>query len=341
VIHEWRTGSTKTNAAGDRNGDGFNEREGCYELNGTLGVVYFWFNEDSSRSRYTPAFKINGYPYSLPPIYAIIISADERVRDTCWPARGDMNCALNDAADQVVFQINRNIGGPCLILCTVDPNLAVEMNDFSGVADSGECRLFWTTESEQDNLGFRLLRRVHPPSASGAPGRCARDTLFTPVASYENDKGLLGMLTKATRTDYRYADRNVVLGMTYEYALESVDKDGAIKRHEKTVALTVDRTFAFSLEQNCPNPFNPATVIRYTVPGRHSLARQQRVRLKVFDIRGRLVRELVNEAKAPRTYRVIWDGRADNGRAVASALYVCRIEIDKKFVKTRKMIMVK
>ena len=43
--------------------------------------------------------------------------------------------------------------------------------------------------------------------------------------------------------------------------------------------------------------------------------------LRVFDIRGRLVRDLVSEAKTPPTYRVLWDGKADNGRYAASAMY--------------------
>jgi hypothetical protein len=284
---------------------------------------------------------MNGFTGSRPPTYVMLISEDEKVIDTCFASRGDVNIMLNDAGNYVVFQLNRVIDGPAIIFCSVDPNLSVEMNLFTGAADSGECRLMWATESEADNLGFRLLKRVYPAALARTKGATASDTSFALCADYTTAKELLGMLTKATRTDYSYTDKHVNLGWTYEYALESVDKDGRVKRYEGTVVLTVDRRFDFELAQNYPNPFNPVTVIKYTVPGRYTVAKRQMVRLKIFDIRGRLVKDLVNEVRTPQAYRIVWNGKANNGRYVASGLYLYRIEIGNKYVKTRKMIVVK
>jgi len=94
---------------------------------------------------------------------------------------------------------------------------------------------------------------------------------------------------------------------------------------------------AFALEQNSPNPFNPATTISYSVPERNSAVH---VRLDVYDIRGRLVRTLVNEAREAGTYHLLWDGTDSNGRHLASGVYLYRIKAG-QFVKTRKMVLLK
>ena len=93
---------------------------------------------------------------------------------------------------------------------------------------------------------------------------------------------------------------------------------------------------AFSLSQNYPNPFNPATVIGYTVP--RGIA-AQRVSIKVYDIRGALVRVLVDGIKEPGSYAVYWDGTDKTGRRVSSGIYLYRMKAGGT-VLTRKMVVV-
>jgi len=243
--------------------------------------------------------------------------------------------------DAVVFQLNRIITGSCLIFISRDDNLAVEMGDFWGEADSGMCELFWRTESEVDNKGFKVLRRIAPKYAAKAPKRLRSDTTFRYISTFHGNKALKGQLTKATRTDYAFVDKSVELGQTYEYALEAVDINNIHERYKKTVILTVDKTFAFDLERNYPNPFNPVTTIHYSVPGRYSKGVKQHVKLRIYDIRGRLIKTLVSSKKRPYRYRIQWNGKANNGRYVASGVYFYRIEVGDRFMKTRKMVVVK
>jgi hypothetical protein len=91
----------------------------------------------------------------------------------------------------------------------------------------------------------------------------------------------------------------------------------------------------FSLSQNYPNPFNPSTTIKYEIPaGKGSLL----VKITIYDIRGRLVKKLVDDEKEPGRYQVHWDGKDDRGIQVSSGVYMYRIEAG-KFVSTRKMVM--
>ena len=77
---------------------------------------------------------------------------------------------------------------------------------------------------------------------------------------------------------------------------------------------------AFVLQANYPNPFNPATTIRYQV------AAAAPVRLEIFDVLGQRVRTLVAETQSAGFHRVVWDSRDDSGRAVAAGIYLYRLQ---------------
>ena len=91
---------------------------------------------------------------------------------------------------------------------------------------------------------------------------------------------------------------------------------------------------AFVLRQNYPNPFNPSTSISYDLP------RAETVRIIVYDLAGRQVRELVNEHQERGFYTVLWDGRNQRSRLVASGLYIYQIQAG-EFNQILKMTFLK
>ncbi|MFO7654616.1 MAG: FG-GAP-like repeat-containing protein [Candidatus Krumholzibacteriia bacterium] len=91
----------------------------------------------------------------------------------------------------------------------------------------------------------------------------------------------------------------------------------------------------FSLAQNFPNPFNPATSIIFELP------RAGRVDLAVYGLDGRRVRTLLAEAPhGAGRHEVIWDGADDAGRRVASGTYFYRLRSGDRMA-SRKMILAK
>ena len=78
------------------------------------------------------------------------------------------------------------------------------------------------------------------------------------------------------------------------------------------------------LAVNFPNPFNPATMVRYTIGG----SRQVYVRLIVHDMLGRQTRTLVSALHHPGTYETTWDGTDDAGSRVSSGMYVSRLVVE-------------
>ncbi len=93
---------------------------------------------------------------------------------------------------------------------------------------------------------------------------------------------------------------------------------------------------AFALGQNYPNPFNPSTTIAYDIPEGDNV----QVQLKVYNMRGQLVRTLVNDAKSEGSYQIQWDGSDNYGRRVSSGVFFYRIKAG-EFSLTRKMVILK
>jgi hypothetical protein len=91
----------------------------------------------------------------------------------------------------------------------------------------------------------------------------------------------------------------------------------------------------FALGQNHPNPFNPSTVIHYDVPSIGG-----GLTLSIYDIKGQLVRILVNDQIPPGRYTVEWDGKDQNGQSVSSGIYFYRLR-GRGFTETRKMLLIK
>ncbi len=91
----------------------------------------------------------------------------------------------------------------------------------------------------------------------------------------------------------------------------------------------------FQLLPNYPNPFNPATQIRFQLP-----ATDQRVQLLVFNSLGAKVRTLVDDHLIAGVYELRWDAINDRGEAVASGIYFVQLRAG-SFRQTRRMVLLR
>ncbi len=90
-----------------------------------------------------------------------------------------------------------------------------------------------------------------------------------------------------------------------------------------------------ALYPGVPNPFNPFTTIQYDVPDPPA-----RVRLRIFDLRGKLIETLVDEIQMPGRRQATWNGRDANGAPVASGTYLCVLEAHSTR-RAQKLVLVK
>jgi hypothetical protein len=88
------------------------------------------------------------------------------------------------------------------------------------------------------------------------------------------------------------------------------------------------------LDQNYPNPFNPSTTISFSLPA------EAKVKLQVFDLRGRLIKTLVDETRQSGRHDIQWDGKNRRGAQVASGVYFYRLDTG-KITKQRSMMLLK
>ena len=91
-------------------------------------------------------------------------------------------------------------------------------------------------------------------------------------------------------------------------------------------------TFTNRFQGNFPNPFNPATTLRF------SLAESRHTTMRIYDVRGRLVRTLVDGTLEVGEHDLRWDGRNNAGLRQASGVYFVRL-VSGDFVEQRKMVM--
>ncbi len=98
------------------------------------------------------------------------------------------------------------------------------------------------------------------------------------------------------------------------------------------------KIFSFQLFQNYPNPFNAVTRIQYAVGSRQS--HPIHTTLKIYNILGKEVRELVNTKQGKGCYQVIWDGMNNSGKEVASGIYFYQLKAG-NFTETKKLVLIK
>ncbi len=91
---------------------------------------------------------------------------------------------------------------------------------------------------------------------------------------------------------------------------------------------------AFALSQNAPNPFNSSTAIKFALPV------SKDVSITVFDLSGHLVKTLVSGEFEAGFHSAVWNGTADDGCAVGSGVYLCRM-IAGEYSAVRRVMLVK
>jgi len=90
----------------------------------------------------------------------------------------------------------------------------------------------------------------------------------------------------------------------------------------------------YTLKQNYPNPFNPSTTIEYQIP------KSADVSITIYDVMGRRVNQLYNNNQSAGYYKVIWNGKDQHNRSVATGVYFYRLKAG-DFQAMRKMVLIK
>lgn len=192
--------------------------------------------------------------------------------------------------------------------------LPVELTSFSAKRVSGGVELRWTTATEVNNYGFEIER------ASATGSRNWEKIDFVPGNGNSNSP-----------KQYIYKD-NIGGDQSYIYRLKQIDTDGSFI-YSGELHVNSGAPASFELKQNFPNPFNPATMISYSLPAAGM------VQLKIYSTTGEEVSALVNELQEAGSYQISF-----NGSGLASGTYLYRITVSSTagiYTQSRKMILLK
>ncbi|MFO7895718.1 MAG: M14 family zinc carboxypeptidase [Candidatus Cloacimonadales bacterium] len=88
--------------------------------------------------------------------------------------------------------------------------------------------------------------------------------------------------------------------------------------------------------QNYPNPFNPTTTISFSIP-----ENSDNTELKIYNVKGQLVKTLLNDQLAAGEHKIVWNGQDENNQSVASGVYFYKLSSDGKNIATNKMMLMK
>ena len=191
--------------------------------------------------------------------------------------------------------------------------IPVELVSFAAELNGDEVVISWKTATETNNLGFEVQK-------SGT------DKIWNKIGFVKGNNG-------TEIRGYSFID-NALSGIgTYYYRLKQIDFDGSYV-YSMEVEVNVNTPSEFNLTQNFPNPFNPTTTIKYSIPsaGVHSYAP---VQLKVYDVLGKEVAVLVNENKPAGNYKVEFVAGS-----LASGIYFYKLQTA-GYTLTRKMLLMK
>jgi len=127
-------------------------------------------------------------------------------------------------------------------------------------------------------------------------------------------------------------DNTWKVDMAEIFDLRSIEEDTLHKGPQPIEATNIPKEFA--LYQNYPNPFNPSTTIKFDLP------KPTNVKIKIYDIQGRMVDVLVDKKMVAGSHEAIWDGLSRANYKVSSGVYFYRIQAS-GFTKVKKMLIVK
>jgi hypothetical protein len=190
--------------------------------------------------------------------------------------------------------------------------LPVELNSFSSVVNNNNVNLKWITNTETNNSGFDIERKISDPNTS-----------------WSKIGFVKGNGTSTDSKSYSFNDNSLNTGK-YMYRLKQTDFNGNYEYFELQNEVIIGIPTRFELSQNYPNPFNPTTKINFSLPA------DSKVSLDIYDITGKMVATLINnEFKTANYYTVEF-----NASNLSSGTYFYSFKAG-NILETKKMVLVK
>lgn len=185
----------------------------------------------------------------------------------------------------------------------------------------------WNNNPNTNVTQYKVYRKVKHNGVWGAEvlkaTKTRSDTTYTDN-EYIRTSGPNDILEYDVRAYYSTESSYADVDFVTLYGMESAAK---INTNESVIP------FDYSIS-NYPNPFNPSTLIRFSIP------EEQNVRLTIYNMLGEKIKELVNGRMETGQYSYTWNGDNEKGNKVISGVYLSVLETREKRL-VQKMILSK
>ncbi|MDD2229135.1 MAG: FlgD immunoglobulin-like domain containing protein [Candidatus Cloacimonetes bacterium] len=209
---------------------------------------------------------------------------------------------------------------------TEDEPLPVELSSFSAVLNAQNyVNIMWVTQTETSLTGFYIFR--------------SNDNV---VANAVQVSALINPTNTSQQQQYLFTDNTLTEAGTYYYWLQIAEMDGS-SSFSNSSTIYFDNTInpgtpgipkVTELNNVYPNPFNPTATISY------GLAKAADVNINIYNARGQIVRTFTEGTKAANSYRLVWNGKDNNGRECSTGIYYIKMQAGKDSF-TRKAVLMK
>lgn len=199
--------------------------------------------------------------------------------------------------------------------------LPVELSSFTAKIIGKSVLLNWQTSTEINNYGFDVERKTGTPDNS--------------FSKWEKIEFIVGNGNSNSIKNYSFLDQSFGDADVIHYRLKQIDNDGQ-SEYSNIIEVNISLN-SFELYQNYPNPFNPNTTISWVSPV------DAIVSIKIFDVLGNEITELLNEFKVAGRHEVQFFSN-NNSQHITSGVYFYKIEIknnDLTYTMIKKMTLLK
>ncbi len=235
------------------------------------------------------------------------------------------NNASTDANTGAVPNSTWGYGKLDILASSNDAATPVELVLFTGVKKNNSVILNWTTATEVNNYGFEIQAST------------------STATKWETINFVNGHGNSNSINNYSFIDTSTPLISTnsmhrsatsISYRLKQIDTDGSFE-YSEIVEVTLDKAYKYSLEQNHPNPFNPTTVLNYTI------ANNSKVTVEIYNTLGQRVAELINTNQNLGKHSVTWNAIGYSSGTYFARFTATSLKNNETFTDVKKLLLIK
>ncbi len=216
-----------------------------------------------------------------------------------------------------------------ILAASNDAALPVELSSFISNQNGNNIILNWITATEVNNYGFSVERKYILSPKDFSSQNESGDSFY----NWEEIGFINGHGNSNSPKNYSFID-NPAKGGVVKYRLKQIDTDGSFEYSDE-IEIVFDKAYKYSLGQNHPNPFNPTTMLNYTVKN------DSKVVIEIYNSLGQKIVELFNGTQGSGNHSVTWNATRFSSGTYFARFTATSLSNQETFSDVKKLLLLK